>query len=64
MLERPRFDIFAGSVDSGACWIEAVSGLASAREQMDALGNEKPGKYSPFSTVSYEVVAMTDTTKA
>ena len=43
--------------------IEAVRGLANARERMEVLAKETPGKYFVFSTLSHAVLAMTDTTQ-
>jgi hypothetical protein len=60
MDHEPRFDIFSGTVDKDARWIEAVPGLANARTRMESLA--KPGKYFIFSTLSHAVLAMTDTT--
>jgi len=63
MEHQPHFDIFSGSIDKDARWIEAVRGLANARERMEELAKEKPGKYFVFSTFSQAVVTMTDTTE-
>ena len=41
MDHEPRFDIFSGTVDKDARWIEAVRGLANARERMGALAKER-----------------------
>jgi len=63
MDHEPRFDIFSGTVDKDARWIEAVRGLANARTRMESLARDKPGKYFVFSTLSHAVLAMTDTTQ-
>jgi len=64
MEHERRFDIFSGTIDKDARWIEAVRGLANACEQMEALAKENPGKYLVFSTLSHAVLAMTDTSEA
>ena len=64
MEHELRFDIFCGTIDKDARWIEAVRGLANARKQMEVLAKENPGKYFVFSTLSHTVLAMTDTTEA
>lgn len=51
MTQEPRFDIFSGSIDKDALRIEAVEGLAKARERMEELAANVPGKYFVFSMV-------------
>lgn len=64
MLEQqPRFDIFSGSPDSDAMWIEAVCGLTAARERMEELAMQIPGRYFLFSIHSRTLLAKIDTTK-
>ena len=63
MSQEPRFDIFSGSPDKDAMWVEAVSGLAKARERMEELAGEVPGRYFVFSTHSHTLLAKIDTTK-
>lgn len=62
MDQEPRFDIFSGTTDKDAIWIEAVPGLANARKRMEELAIEAPGKYFVFSVSSRAVLAQTDTT--
>jgi hypothetical protein len=63
MFQEPRFDIFSGSPDNDAMWIEAVSGLAKARERMEELAQQVPGRYFVFATHSRSLLATIDTTK-
>lgn len=42
-------------------WIEAVPGLARARERMEELAAQAPGKYFVFSMLSHGVLASIDT---
>jgi hypothetical protein len=62
MLE-PTFDIFSGTPDKDALWLEAVSGLERARLRMHRIAAEKPGRYFLFRTQSQSVVASIDSTK-
>jgi hypothetical protein len=62
MLDGPRFEVYSGTIDKDARWIEAVRGLANARDRMEALAKETPGKYFVFSTLTYAVMATKDTT--
>jgi DNA-binding NarL/FixJ family response regulator len=57
-LKVPVFDIFAGTVDKDAVWVETVAGLSSARERMEAIAAEKPGHYFVFSRRDHSVLAL------
>jgi hypothetical protein len=63
MAHVPKFDIFSGSVDKDAIWIEAVEGLGNAKDRMDELAAKSPGKYFVFCGFSHTVMAVTDTRK-
>jgi hypothetical protein len=60
-MKEPSFDIFAGDRDKNAVWIEAVAGLSNAREQMEQIAKEKPGKYFLFSSVGRSIVGRIET---
>ena len=60
---RTMFDIFSGSVDKDAIWIEAVEGLGNAKDRMDELAAKSPGKYFVFCSFSHTVMAVTNTRK-
>lgn len=60
---KPRFDIFSGSLDNDAMWIECVPGLEKARDRMAELSAQIPGRYFVFSIHSRTILAHTDTTK-
>jgi hypothetical protein len=62
MKDQPRFDIFAGSIDNDATWIECIPGLEKARERMEQIAAEKPGRYFVFSIHNRTVLAKVDTT--
>jgi hypothetical protein len=60
-MKEPTFDIFAGDYDKNAVWIEAVAGLSNARERMEEIAKEKPGKYFLFSCIDRSVLARIET---
>jgi hypothetical protein len=55
------FDIFSGSPPNNAIWLEAVEGLSNARERMEQIAAENPGKYFIFSVGSRTVLAEIET---
>jgi hypothetical protein len=61
MASLPKFDIFPGSRDKDARWIETVEGLAEANERMQQLAVQKAGKYFIFYTATHTVVASIET---
>jgi len=63
MNRLPAFGLFAGSGDKDAMWLETVEGLDNARNRMERLAAQVPGKYFVFSVPNRAVVAKTDTTK-
>jgi len=59
----PTFDIFQGAVGStDVLWIEAVEGLAAAKQRMDEIAREQPGRYFVFYSHERTVLASTNTT--
>jgi hypothetical protein len=60
-MSEPKFDIFSGELDKNALWIETVEGLSNARERMEKMASEKPGRYFIFSASSHAVLAQTET---
>jgi DNA-binding NtrC family response regulator len=57
----PRFDIFAGTPDHNPVWICAIGGLANAKERMDEIAVESPGRYFIFNPSDRTVLAQTET---
>jgi len=57
------FDIFEGTDDSDAVWIQVVEGLSDARQRMEEIAAAKPGQYFVFDPESHSVVARIDTGK-
>ena len=62
-MTEPTFDIFSGSSNQDAVWIEAVEGLSAARERMEQIATENPGKYFLFSASSHAILARVETFK-
>jgi hypothetical protein len=61
MDSEPRFDIFSGAPDKDALWVECVCGLSNAREQMERIAAQKPGRYFLFSLLSHSILAEIET---
>jgi len=57
------FHIFSGTGSKDAVWVGAVRGLECARERLDEIAREKPGRYLLFSFASGVILATVDTAK-
>jgi CheY-like chemotaxis protein len=57
----PKFDIFSGAPDRDAVWVCAVRGLANARERMEDIASETPGRYFIFYAPDRSILAQTET---
>lgn len=62
-MQEPTFDIFAGETDKNAVWVEAVAGLSNARERMEQIAAEKPGRYFLFSCSSHTILLRIETSR-
>jgi hypothetical protein len=60
-MKEPVFDIFSGTHDENSLWVEAVAGLSNARERMEQIAREKPGKYFLFSSTDHAVLLRIET---
>jgi hypothetical protein len=60
-VSEETFDIFSGAPVEHGRWVEAVEGLASARQRMGQIAAEKPGKYFLFSDTDQSILAQIDT---
>lgn len=56
-----KFDIFAGAPDRDAMWVCTVRGLANAKERMDQIAVECPGRYFIFYSPDRSILAETET---
>jgi hypothetical protein len=55
------FEIFSGTIEKGALWIESAIGLEMATNRMNVLAGNRPGEYFVFDGQSNQVVAKTNT---
>lgn len=62
-MREPGFDIFTGTSDKDAIWLEAVEGLSHARARMYEIAAQIPGQYFIFSPSDHEILARTETFK-
>ena len=60
-MKEPTFDIFYGTSDKNAVWIEAVEGLSNARARMEEIAATHPGQYFVFSATSHSILVRTET---
>lgn len=60
-MRKPAFDIFSGTPDTNACWLETVEGLSDARARMEVVAAQAPGQYFVFCTETQTVMAQTET---
>ena len=63
MNDEPLFHIYASAEDNRSEWLEAVPGLGNARERLEEIAREKPGRYFVLSPHSGATVAASDTRK-
>lgn len=57
----PKFDIFEGAPDRDAMWVCVVQGLANAKERMEQIAAQKPGRYFIFYGAERRILAQTET---
>lgn len=57
----PKFDIFTGAPDRDAVWVCAVRGLANAKERMDQIAAQRPGRYFIFYPPERTILAQVET---
>jgi hypothetical protein len=60
-MDEPTFDIFMGTFDKDAEWMESVAELSMARQRMEEIAAAVPGRYFVFSQYSHTVLARMDT---
>jgi len=63
-MDDPTFDIFRGATERDAIWLEAVSGLSSARQRMEQIAAASPGQFFVFAPESHSIVAQIETRKS
>ena len=60
-MTYPTFDIFRGSLNNGALWMESAEGLGAATQRMLQFSAIRPGRYFVFDVQTHKVLASTDT---
>lgn len=60
----PKFDIFSGAPDRDAVWVCAARGLANAKEHMDRIAAERPGRYFIFYAPERKILSQIETSAA
>ena len=48
-----KFDIFSGSIDKNAFWLERVEGLEKAKRRMKEIATRQPERYFLFCDFSH-----------
>jgi hypothetical protein len=61
-MSVPRFEIFKGSSDKQAIWVESLEELTAANERMKELADENPGAYFVFDVRARQILNSVDTT--
>jgi hypothetical protein len=62
-MKEPTFDIFSGTSDRDAVWLECVDGLSQARQRLERIAAAIPGAYFLYDPASRSVIAKSSTTK-
>ena len=62
-MSEPTFDIFSGTSEKDARWLESAEGLTTARERMEHIAAVRPGAYFLYSPSSHSILTIRDTTK-
>ena len=61
-MSVPRFEIFKGSSDKKAIWVESLGELSAANKRMKELADESPGAYFVFDVRARQILISLDTT--
>lgn len=62
-MKRPTFDVFSGTPGEDPLWLESVEGLSNARERMEQLAANEPGRYFVFSPLNNATLSRIETFK-
>jgi hypothetical protein len=57
-LRNASFEIFSGAADEDPVWLETVERLSRARERMQQIAAEIPGRYFLLSATSHSILAQ------
>jgi hypothetical protein len=59
-----KYHVFQGTKDVDALWLASAEGLLDAKQKMQQLAAQKPGKYFVFYLPDSLIVASADSTKS
>jgi hypothetical protein len=59
-MSEPTFDIFSGTSDKDARWLESIDGLSKALGRMESLAEIRPGAYFLYDPVNHSILAKAD----
>jgi hypothetical protein len=62
-MREQMFDIFSGTSDKDARWLESAEELSTARARMEHLATVRPGAYFLYSPASHSILAKCDTSE-
>jgi|HubBroStandDraft_4_1064222.scaffolds.fasta_scaffold610276_2 hypothetical protein len=62
-MSEPTFDIFSGTSDKDARWLESIEGLSKARDRMAHISAVRPGEYFLYSPESHTILAKSSNIK-
>jgi hypothetical protein len=62
-MRGPLFDLFSGTSEQDAIWLECVEGLSAARQRMEQRAKSLPGSYFLYSALSHSILTKIDTGK-
>ena len=62
-MKRPTFDVFSGTPGEDPLWLETVEGLSNARERMEQLAANEPGRYFVFSPLTNATLSRIESFK-
>jgi hypothetical protein len=62
-MSEPTFDIFSGTSDKDARWLESIEGLSKARDRMEHIAAVRPGEYFLYCPENHTILAKSSTAK-
>lgn len=62
-MDEPTFDIFRGTTEKDAQWVEAVPGFMKALQRVKEIANSKPGRYFVYEARRRSTIVQIDTGK-
>jgi hypothetical protein len=60
-VDDETFEIFSGAPEETGLWVEGIEGLSNARQRVEQIAEEKPGKYFLLSGGSQSIITRIET---